>query len=124
MAQYTQIADHLYTEGFFPKAAALYKKILKIKPDQESVQLHLAEISAKQGLLADAKATSSPSPTSGGRGVTVPAPTNRRPPRIARPLGLRRARAAAHPARSQRRQIAAAMLYRRCTRTCREGARC
>ena len=55
VAQYQQIADHLFTEGFFPKAAALYKKILKIKPDEESVQLHLAEISAKQGLLADAK---------------------------------------------------------------------
>ncbi len=55
VAQYEQIADHLYTEGFFPKAAALYKKVLKIKPDLESVQLHLGEISAKQGLLADAK---------------------------------------------------------------------
>src|SRR3954463_16378900 len=55
-AQYQQIADHLFTEGFLPKAAALYKKILKIKPDDESVQLHLAEISATQGLLADAKA--------------------------------------------------------------------
>ena len=55
VAQYLQIADHLFHEGFFPKAAALYKKILKIKPDEESVQLHLAEISAKQGLLADAK---------------------------------------------------------------------
>lgn len=54
-AQYRQIADHLFTEGFLPKAAALFKKILKIKPDDESVQLHLAEISAKQGLLADAK---------------------------------------------------------------------
>src|SRR5207244_3903070 len=54
--QYTQIADHLFNEGFFPKAAALYKKILKITPDEESVQLHLGEISAKQGLLADAKA--------------------------------------------------------------------
>src|SRR5215218_3503742 len=56
VAQYQQIADHLFTEGFFPKAAALYKKILKIKPDEESVQLHLGEISARQGLLADAKA--------------------------------------------------------------------
>jgi tetratricopeptide (TPR) repeat protein len=55
VAQYTQIADHLFTEGFYPKAAALYKKILKITPDEESVQLHLGEISAKQGLLADAK---------------------------------------------------------------------
>jgi tetratricopeptide (TPR) repeat protein len=56
VAQYMQIADHLDTEGFFPKAAALYKKILKIKPDEEAVQLHLAEISARQGLLADARA--------------------------------------------------------------------
>jgi tetratricopeptide (TPR) repeat protein len=55
VAQYLQIADHLFTEGFLPKAAALYKKILKITPQEESVQLHLAEISAKQGLLADAK---------------------------------------------------------------------
>ena len=54
-AQYEQIGDHLFTEGFFSKAAALYKKILKIKPDEESVQMHLGEISAKQGLLADAK---------------------------------------------------------------------
>ena len=51
-----QIADHLMHEGFYPKAAAIYKKILKIKPDEESVQLNLGEISAKQGLLADAKA--------------------------------------------------------------------
>jgi tetratricopeptide (TPR) repeat protein len=56
VAQYEQIADHLVNEGFYPKAAALYKKILKIMPDEEPVQLHLGEISAKQGLLADAKA--------------------------------------------------------------------
>ena len=55
VAQYEQVADHLYTDGFFAKAAALYKKILKFKPDEESVQLHLGEISAKQGLLADAR---------------------------------------------------------------------
>ena len=53
--QYLLIADHLFAEGFFPKAAAIYKKILKIKPNEESVQLHLGEISARQGLLADAK---------------------------------------------------------------------
>lgn len=55
VAQYMQIADHLFNEGFYPKASALYKKILKIRPGDESVQMHLAEISAKQGLLADAK---------------------------------------------------------------------
>jgi tetratricopeptide (TPR) repeat protein len=55
-AQYVQIADHLMHEGFYPRAAAIYKKILKIKPDEEAVSLNLGEISAKQGLLADAKA--------------------------------------------------------------------
>jgi tetratricopeptide (TPR) repeat protein len=54
--QYTRIAEHLMREGFYPKAAALYKKLLKVRPDDESTQLQLAEISAKQGLLADAKA--------------------------------------------------------------------
>jgi tetratricopeptide (TPR) repeat protein len=56
IAQYTRIADHLANEGFFPKAAALYKKILKFKPDQESALLKSGEVAAKQGLLADAKA--------------------------------------------------------------------
>jgi len=54
-AQYAQIAEHLMHEGFYARAAALFKKILKIKPDDEGVQLNLGEISAKQGLLADAK---------------------------------------------------------------------
>jgi tetratricopeptide (TPR) repeat protein len=53
---YARIADHLFHEGFYPRAAALYKKILKIKPDEESAQLTLGEISAKLGLLLDAKA--------------------------------------------------------------------
>lgn len=55
VAHYEHIADHLFTDGFFAKAAALYKKILKLKPDEESVQLQLGEISARQGLLADAR---------------------------------------------------------------------
>ena len=49
------IAEHLVHEGFYSRAAALYKKILKIKPDDEAAQLQLGELSAKQGLLADAK---------------------------------------------------------------------
>ena len=53
--QYTRIADYLAAEGALPKAAALYKKILKFKPDQEYALLQSAEISAKQGQLGDAK---------------------------------------------------------------------
>lgn len=56
VAIYGRVADHLFTEGFYPKAAALFKKILKIAPDDEAAQLRLAEISARQGLLADARA--------------------------------------------------------------------
>lgn len=53
--QYTRIADHLAEEGFYPKAAALYKKILKIKPDDEYSMLQSGDLAARQGTLADAK---------------------------------------------------------------------
>ena len=56
VGQFTRIAEHFWTDGFYPKAAALYKKILKFKPADEPSQLRLAEISAQQGLLRDAKA--------------------------------------------------------------------
>jgi tetratricopeptide (TPR) repeat protein len=55
-SQYSRIAEHFMEEGFYPKAAALYKKLLKLNPEDEPSQLNLAEISQKQGLLADAKA--------------------------------------------------------------------
>ena len=56
VALYRRIAEHLLAEGFYPKAAALFKKVLKIVADDEMAQLHLAEISARHGLMADAKA--------------------------------------------------------------------
>ncbi len=55
LTQYTRIADHLATEGFYPKAAALYKKILKLKPDDEYALMQSADLATKQGTLADAK---------------------------------------------------------------------
>ena len=55
LTQYTRIADHLATEGFYPKAAALYKKILKLKPGDEYALMQSAELAIKQGTLADAK---------------------------------------------------------------------
>ncbi|MGE0043736.1 MAG: tetratricopeptide repeat protein [Vicinamibacterales bacterium] len=54
-AQYTRIADHLAAEGFYPKAAAIFKKVLKVRPDDEYALLQSGEIAAKQGLLADAR---------------------------------------------------------------------
>ena len=53
---YRRIAQHLLDEGFYPKAGALYKKILKIAPADDETQLRLADISARQGKLADARA--------------------------------------------------------------------
>ncbi|MDO8681797.1 MAG: tetratricopeptide repeat protein [Acidobacteriota bacterium] len=55
LTQYTRIADHLATEGFYPKAAALFKKIIKLKPEDEYSLLQLADLATKQGTLADAK---------------------------------------------------------------------
>jgi tetratricopeptide (TPR) repeat protein len=56
IAQYTRIADHFAREGFSSKATALYRKVLKIRPDDEHARLQSAEIAIGQGLLADAKA--------------------------------------------------------------------
>jgi tetratricopeptide (TPR) repeat protein len=55
VAQYTRIADHLATEGFYSKAAALFKKILKLKGDDEYALMQSGELAMKQGLIADAK---------------------------------------------------------------------
>ena len=54
--QYARIAEHFMHHGFYSKAAALYKKLLKLTPEDEAVQLNLADIAQKQGLFADAKA--------------------------------------------------------------------
>lgn len=54
--QFIRIADSLSGEGFLPKAHAIYKKILKIKPDDEHALLQGAEIAGSQGLLVDARA--------------------------------------------------------------------
>ncbi len=54
-AQYFRIAKHFVDDGFYPKAAAIFRKILKIQPNDETTQVELAEVSAKHGLLADAK---------------------------------------------------------------------
>jgi tetratricopeptide (TPR) repeat protein len=56
VAQFARIADSLSRDGFFPRAAALYKKILKLRPDDEHALQQAAEIAAQQGLLVDARA--------------------------------------------------------------------
>jgi tetratricopeptide (TPR) repeat protein len=54
--QYLRIAAILYDDGFLSKAGALYKKILKFKPDHEEALLQAGEVAANQGLMADARA--------------------------------------------------------------------
>lgn len=54
--QFIRIADSLSDAGFLPKAGALYKKVLKLKPDHEHALVQGAEIAASQGLLVDARA--------------------------------------------------------------------
>ena len=53
--QFIRIADSLNEEGFLPKAGALYKKVLKLRPDHEHALMQGAEIAASQGLLVDAR---------------------------------------------------------------------
>ncbi|MFO7691627.1 MAG: tetratricopeptide repeat protein [Vicinamibacterales bacterium] len=55
VAQYARIAEHLAREGFVAKASALYKKIVKIQPDDDAALRRTAELSAQQGLTADAR---------------------------------------------------------------------
>ncbi|MEO5896253.1 MAG: tetratricopeptide repeat protein [Vicinamibacterales bacterium] len=55
VAVYERIADHLLAEGFAPKAAGVFKKILKVAPTDDKAHLQLAQISARQGLLAEAR---------------------------------------------------------------------
>ena len=53
--QFTEIADNLSDEGSSAKAGAIFKKILKLKPDHERALLQVAEILANQKLYADAR---------------------------------------------------------------------
>jgi tetratricopeptide (TPR) repeat protein len=53
---FARIAGSLSRQGFLPKAAALYKKVLKISPDDEHALWQAGEIAATQGLLVDARA--------------------------------------------------------------------
>jgi tetratricopeptide (TPR) repeat protein len=54
VASFTRVADHYHAEGFFPKATALYRKIIRIRPDDHAF-LSLTELAAQQGRLVEAK---------------------------------------------------------------------
>src|SRR6185295_2272642 len=52
---FTQIAERYTEEGFFVKAIAIYKKIIKLNPTLLEVYEALAELYAKQGLINEAR---------------------------------------------------------------------
>jgi tetratricopeptide (TPR) repeat protein len=54
--QFMEIADNLNEEGAVARAGAVYKKILKLKPDHERGLWQVSDILGNQGLYADARA--------------------------------------------------------------------
>jgi tetratricopeptide (TPR) repeat protein len=55
VAQWASVARIFVADGFMPRAAALYKKILKVRPNDEAAMVQLGEVAARQGLLLEAK---------------------------------------------------------------------
>ena len=52
---YGQTADHYTNDGFFVKAIAIFKKIIKLDPTRLEVYERLAELYHKQGLINEAR---------------------------------------------------------------------
>jgi tetratricopeptide (TPR) repeat protein len=53
--QFTRAADHLYEEGFFPRASAVYKKVLKVRSGDDHALWQLADIAGRNRLSLDAR---------------------------------------------------------------------
>lgn len=53
--QFNRAADHLYGEGFFPRASAVYKKALKVRANDDHALWQLADIAGRNGLSLDAR---------------------------------------------------------------------
>jgi tetratricopeptide (TPR) repeat protein len=53
---FKQIAEQYSRDGFFVKAIAIYKKIIRIDPSRLAVYEQLAELYGKQGLMNEARA--------------------------------------------------------------------
>jgi tetratricopeptide (TPR) repeat protein len=53
--QFEWISDFYLKEGFFTKAIAMYRRITRIAPQNESISIKLADLYTKQGLVIEAK---------------------------------------------------------------------
>jgi tetratricopeptide (TPR) repeat protein len=54
-ALFKKTADHFIDEGFFVKAIAIYKKIIRLDPAQIEVYERLADLYSRQGLLNESR---------------------------------------------------------------------
>ena len=55
--QLWRVADHFAAEGFHARAAALYRKVARLRPEGDRALVRAAEMSVRLGLLADARQT-------------------------------------------------------------------
>jgi tetratricopeptide (TPR) repeat protein len=53
--QFEWISDFYLKEGFFTKAIAMYRRITRIEPQNETISFKLADLYTKQGLIIEAK---------------------------------------------------------------------
>jgi tetratricopeptide (TPR) repeat protein len=53
--QFEWISDFYLKEGFFTKAIAMYRRITRIEPQNETISFKLADLYTKQGLVIEAK---------------------------------------------------------------------
>jgi pilus assembly protein FimV len=52
---YREIASRQFADGFYAKAGALFRQILKIRPDDEDAVVRLGDVAERQGLVAEAR---------------------------------------------------------------------
>ena len=52
---YREVADRQFADGFYSKAGALLRKILKIQPDDTAALTRLGDIAAREGRMAEAR---------------------------------------------------------------------
>jgi tetratricopeptide (TPR) repeat protein len=51
----TRIADQLVGDGFLSRAAAFFKRVIKLDPSEEHALAHLAEIARREGIFVEAR---------------------------------------------------------------------
>ena len=52
---FNDVADKYIKDGFYPNAIAIYRKMLRFKPDEIDVKLRLADLYVKVGMFSDAE---------------------------------------------------------------------